>query len=27
MLEVCACAGDRVGALKVLLGRLERACR
>jgi hypothetical protein len=27
MLEVCACAGDRVAALKVLLGRLERACR
>lgn len=27
MLEVCACAGDRVGALKVLIGRLDRACR
>ena len=27
MLEVCACAGDRVGALKVLVGRLDRACR
>jgi len=27
MLEVCACAGDRVAALKVLLGRLDRACR
>lgn len=27
MLEVCASAGDRVGALKVLVGRLDRACR
>lgn len=27
MLEVCAAAGDRVGALKVLVGRLDRACR
>ena len=27
MLEVCATAGDRVGALKVLISRLDRACR
>jgi hypothetical protein len=27
MLEVCATAGDRVAALKVLISRLDRACR